>query len=1430
MERNNIKPEKKKKTKEKFIITFFLILVITGLVTVILVSIFKNSFKPKAQRKQQSLKRGLGFYSDPTFTRCQNSDGGTNCNKPSTQNVIYECIPHPVTQKGCINKGGNFEYGPKVTTQVCNLPCVQSKMIQQDKYQLELINGISLSSKGKVVNTPLYAPIGSGCNNIVNKYTGLNNTDYFLEKGSYNKNSRSSYALNHCIPSNEFVGYSVTSVHCLDNKGIKGTNNCNVSCGNKNNTLKYSGIFGSDLSSNVLQYYPTEYDEEGVRRNVCYNLFGTNQVEILNRRNIVPDNFYFPTKCYSVYNTQKNIPLNKYFPTGISGTYDVNNYFDNKTKYFLLDNTDKDISAILDIDNFESIYQNYNNYTFVSLGKELALLESLKTKDVTGYVKTSINNIDNYFGYGYYKADNPISIHFGDDNHTPIDFNENKVINKNNFYEVDLKQNQIFTSSDPIKCSYIIEGNKTYITVARADLLLPNKFYGIYYVEKSSFSNSNKVIILDSSSKLHLHIFGIIAINKAISSTNSAGEVYIWIAKNPVMPVVNNFYDNFYISGVQLTTSNNYGRNDETNILINNNNLTNLGTSAYYYYGKKTGAEQGQNYFYYPLYTNNTGGNEGISFVNINYSFYTPDTSGHSLGPPSAGIKNLNIELGTVEIKLKYPEIPVEGISFFPTGFDIVSPGISYDGSNSFSSIDNGFTVNLKPSSDNKNTFFASLLRSKSLTLPEPQNNNQGEKIKSYLDALDNVVTLNNLESEDVNLTIYPEKNYILAADYDVFLSPYKIDSKGKINRLCYDENNKQLPRGTTTTLKSDETVYYNNRCSDYNIEGNKSALCGNYVLEDKSSCVQSIQDKNPRFRETCSALNVKNTYFNNKGFLEEGLFQENVLTCDSEDCFPLKYTQEANTSLTNYELNDEAYLNLQKKDYYVSNVNNNDFDPLNPLYWTRVFPYIQGENVNIGQKFFIKPQDQDTIYIYECIEEGVAPYGIENLSIDFQYKKDQPIYTTFTNSNLTVVTRKGPNGAPFDYFNMNFNSDSNLTNYYYYFSYVFASKFPVDNVYNVFFNSIQNITYTLYSNSLNNLSIDINVPNLNSNQGDKFNPSFSFWSKLIIYFSFSSHSLEFNKYFFFGSIVSKDLTNTQEGLQTIELKFSKVHKFNKGDYAALVPVTDGNIIGQPLGKRYQDLYNLMIGKYSISTTYDKSQWNLRGPPTLTNARYITRQTSNVNDNEKYLGEFEVVNIENVSGKDLTIRRNILGTGTENLFTSDEFAYLAMIYIPPEFINLEYEITSSVSNNSSFTISSTINNTIGISSGDLTKDGTSYIINSNDTDIIPYQTYYTSKVISNNIVYPSTENNGSTYYIINNNYNSQLYNTITEIYDSGTCYYFNEYRENILDSLAFNIGDTISITIKKNIYDFTITNINSRELNKTFDYKCIDASDNKGFF
>ena len=1397
-----------------------LIIFIVIVIVTIIILVSRKTLKQKQPNKQQSLKQGLGFYSDPTFTRCQNSDGDSNCNRPATQKVIYNCIPHPVTQKGCIDKNGDLSYNPKVTEVSCNLPCVESKLVEEDKIQLKLVNSIGIcASTGQVFSDPQYQSTGSGCNKIVNKYTGLDYSDFFL--GKFNPEN-GKYKLETCIPSEEYVGYSTTTVTCTPNEGIDGNNNCQVSCGEKN-TLNYNGIFGSKLSSNALQYYPVEYDEDGVRRNVCYNLFGTNQVEVLNNNKYVPSNFYFPTKCYGIYNTQSNISFNNYYPIGNENVYQTNNFFANNTKYFLLNNENKDVSKIIDLNNFESIYQNYENYTFVKVGEETTLLGNLYTNNINNVVNTSTNSIENYFGNGYFKYTNSVIINFdnGSDDDSSIAFSNSKTYENQNFYLAEPFGNIFENSTTPYLCTYYIENNKTYININNI-VSVPSNVYGLYYITQNNYQNNNNGNVVEIES----YDSNTIVLDHPVSNFESNGKLFIYLAKEISSysphdgPAITNenFYNNFHITG-NITMNEINGRKVNNALLIKSDNTLEDGTS-YYYFGRKSLTRE--NLFYYPLYTTSGSDLQQISFSTIpNKIFYTSDTNGHNLGPSTLGAKDLNIEYGTVEILLKYPNSQ-SNISFFPIGFDVFSPGIKYNNSNNqYNSNFDSFTVNLKTETLN-NYYFACLLRNNSNYIP--QNNPltyesvQEEKLYTYFDTIKNVENLNNTNGETVSIVFQPEKNYILEANYDVFLSPYSIEENGQINRLCYDENNRPLQRGIIKTLKTNSKIYHNYGCNNYNLEDGVSASCGQYVVDDNLKCFQQYQDNNPTYNDSCTGVNVKNTYFNNQGFLEEGMYDDKELKCNSKNCFPLKYTDEANSSLTNYQKNDEVYVNKQKKDYYLSLINNNNFDPLNVEYWSRIFPYNPGESVTVGQRFFIKPQDQDTIYVYECIEDGVAPYGLEDLSINFDYLKQQPIYTTFSNTGLGISSYGGgnPEGFASSLFQENLVIGEVQDTFL---AYGLAYQYPFSNQYQLNLNSINNVSYNVFSRITNNLSIDVTLPeNINAEVGDTYNPSFAFWNKFIIYMVSQRHGNLRNK-FISGAINNKDLTSTQENITFVNSVYIPVlsdktnFKLKQGDYAVLVPVNGE----EPTNiKNFFGLnYPLIMGIHNVDTS----------------------KTSNKNytviNNQTYLGEFELINVlEVISDTELKVKRNVLNTPEENILNAnnmknidDGFAQSLVVYVPQEFFSLQYNLTST----NKFSINSTINSNIGISPGTFeTSSGTCTIIN-NETFEQSYQNYYTQKIISNNIVYPSTNTNNGIYYVTNNNYANQLYNTITEIYYQDNNYYFNEYKVNSEDNNAFSTDDIISIKINDNNYQFKVVKINSYANNKFYDYKCVSITSDTNF-
>ena len=207
-----------------------------------------------------------------------------------------------------------------------------------------------------------------------------------------------------------------------------------------------------------------------------------------------------------------------------------------------------------------------------------------------------------------------------------------------------------------------------------------------------------------------------------------------------------------------------------------------------------------------------------------------------------------------------------------------------------------------------------------------------------------------------------------------------------------------------------------------------------------------------------------------------------------------------------------------------------------------------------------------------------------------------------------------------------------------------------------------------------------------------------------------------------------------------------------------------------------------------------------------------------------------MANVLEVSGNNLKLKRNVLNTSSENLFTNTDqaltniYSNLNLFYIPPEFITLQYQFTSK----DKFRINSTVNSNLGISPGSFStsSDGTCFVISASEKVGVgfTFQNFYNSKIISNNIVYPSVNTLNGIYYVTNNNYPSQLYNTVTEIYYENNSYYFNEYKVNIEDNSAFSTNDVLNIKINEVNYKFRIVQLNSYANNKFYDYQCVSIS------
>ena len=119
---------------------FFVIAIIVTLITLK----FTTNILQKTTVKENSLKEGFGYYSDPIKTSCLNIDGSKNCNQRSTYKIINHCIPHPITKNGCLGHDGTRRMNLKFKNYPVIFPVVihflGNKMVYNyKKYQMIFI-------------------------------------------------------------------------------------------------------------------------------------------------------------------------------------------------------------------------------------------------------------------------------------------------------------------------------------------------------------------------------------------------------------------------------------------------------------------------------------------------------------------------------------------------------------------------------------------------------------------------------------------------------------------------------------------------------------------------------------------------------------------------------------------------------------------------------------------------------------------------------------------------------------------------------------------------------------------------------------------------------------------------------------------------------------------------------------------------------------------------------------------------------------------------------------------------------------------------------------------------------------------------------------------------------------------------------------------
>ena len=120
--------------------------------------------------REEALNEGLGFYSEKESLGCTNETG--NCQDPGVETFIQNCIPHPKTKKGCLDKDGRITYEKIISKNPCEIQCVSSKF--------NVFSSIDFDSEEQVVGT--FSEINSrGCNKVIDDF-GIDQTDFFLGK------------------------------------------------------------------------------------------------------------------------------------------------------------------------------------------------------------------------------------------------------------------------------------------------------------------------------------------------------------------------------------------------------------------------------------------------------------------------------------------------------------------------------------------------------------------------------------------------------------------------------------------------------------------------------------------------------------------------------------------------------------------------------------------------------------------------------------------------------------------------------------------------------------------------------------------------------------------------------------------------------------------------------------------------------------------------------------------------------------------------------------------------------------------------------------------------------------------------------------------------------------------------------------------------
>ena len=1046
-----------------------------------MIAIYIEGRKKRRQKvTKKSLQEGYGYYSDEISQGCFSSDG--KCTTEGSEVTVQYCKPHPNTGRGCIGSDGKQTYNTIINRKPCNVQCSSNKITTEEGLRL---SDASISYSG----TSLFHSLESlGCDKIIDKKFGIDMKSYFL--GTFDQ-EKAVYPLKTCIPQEKyspFQGYYQKVATCLPHDS-KGENNCLITCGRDKNILNLTGFSNAKLNKNLLNYFPTEINEQGDVRNVCYDINNKDQVELLNYPGKVPPDFVYPEKCYkhtNVLDFTENI-----WP--VSGT---NNVF-NLEKV----QVSKNISYIDLTEEQNKTFENYvlgkiispeydlnkdqNSYVKIRLGNDTALLEKVyplvdsglsigsNLVNDTMYICFTGDNLssqlldfieylnkgsfgDNdflthgtpnpFFTHRTYFSDNSKLFnqyyYFYEDNsiYFPCSFHNffREIPGKTLFFmngDVPVLQNPEFSEAggfDPLSNYYFYMTMENEITGDIQNVFWKGETQGSSSNDKVSFTTASGKNMMDYHNSRLKKIYTFTRAkqynNKVLSISLDAdfnGSVFWKKQENSGVSFKVDFSRSFITESTFLRGFSDSRAN--YNYLEIKEDANNLDKSDPYCIFA-TPAVNNKLSYNYPVFLEEKEGYEKVSFLEFpDFNFYTPKSNiqitANFLYRPlfyeDKPLKYFNEEILFSSCNYVNNYIKINGTNkYFISNLEMINRGMCYkksdkntpyylynsgvSGSGSYklnSTISNKSGVSPQYAVsynglDNPETRTIKVIRGNDVLVTNATNSqvslskNQ-DKVQNYFE----MIRYQNFASNSSEVLIFePERHISLAADYGVFKSPYIIKTNGIKNFICYDQNGRALPEGSTYKITQNSSKVYTNiscpnKITDYEVAENGSSCAVEGVESTTSTslehCTQARNNKALNFlgdKNNCIVSEDNSEYRVINNQLEEGLQLISMKKSsgfgkpieNTAKTYPKYFTRLLDKNKI-YRPGEEFYIDKLQNNYFISLTNNNIDFVDNIASWRRIFTF-ENNSISSPYQYFFSVYPNN--FVNNNINVGLGPFS----------------------------------------------------------------------------------------------------------------------------------------------------------------------------------------------------------------------------------------------------------------------------------------------------------------------------------------------------------------------------------------------------------------------------------------------------------------------